>query len=165
MKALDQGCGPGAISFALAETAHPEAQITGIDISEDQLAYARSRAEAFGCKPEFRKMSMDRLDFPDNHFDVVTACMSIHETPPDVRRAAISETARVLKPGGIFVLVEWSRPRFGLLGVLWYPMLRFGQKNRDNWHNVYPKICRDRSLTLESDDYLNSIARRQVFRK
>jgi demethylmenaquinone methyltransferase/2-methoxy-6-polyprenyl-1,4-benzoquinol methylase len=165
MKALDMGCGPGAMSFALAETAHPEARITGIDLSEDQLAYAISQADSFDCKPEFRNMSMDNLDFPDNHFDVVTASMSIHETPPEVRRAALSETARVLKPGGIFILVEWSRPRFGLLGILWYPMVRFGKKNRDNWQNVYPDLCRDRGLTQESDTYLNSITRRQTFRK
>jgi demethylmenaquinone methyltransferase/2-methoxy-6-polyprenyl-1,4-benzoquinol methylase len=165
MRALDLGCGPGGISFALAGTAHPEARIIGIDISEDQIAYARSRADGFDCRPEFRNMSMDRLDFADAHFDVVTASMSIHETPPGIRRAALSEVARVLKPGGTFILVEWSRPRLGLLGILWYPMVRFGEKNRDNWHNVYPDLCRDRGLTLTSDDYLNSISRRQTFRK
>ncbi len=165
MRALDLGCGPGAMSFALAETAHPGARIIGIDISEDQLAYAMSRADAYACKPEFRNMSMDWLEFPDAHFDVVTASMSIHETPPEVRRSALSEVARVLKPGGTFILVEWSRPHFGLLGILWYPMVRFGEKNRDNWDNVYPGLCRERDLILESDDYLNAIARRQAFRK
>ncbi len=91
--------------------------------------------------------------------------MSIHETPPKIRRSALSEVARVLKPGGIFVLVESCRPRLGLLGILWYPLVCFGEKNKDNWCNVYPDLCRDRGLMLESDAYLNSISRRQVFIK
>ena len=43
MRALDLGCGPGALSFALAEKASPQAEIIGIDISDDQLDYARSQ--------------------------------------------------------------------------------------------------------------------------
>ena len=34
--------------------------------------------------------------------------MAIHETPPEIRRAAIRETSRVLKKNGLFVLVDWS---------------------------------------------------------
>ncbi len=163
MKALDLGCGPGAMSFALAEAAHPEARIVGIDISEDQLAYARSRAKEFDCKPEFLNMSMDSLAFPDDHFDVATASMSIHETPPEIRRAALSEVSRVLKPAGAFILVEWSSPR--LPPVLLDPLVRLSENYKENWRNAYPSLCRDRGLTMASDDRLNFFARRQVFRK
>ena len=82
-----------------------------------------------------------------------------------VRRAAIAETARLLKPGGTFLLVDWSRPRFGLWGIVWYPFCRWGEGNRDNWNNVYPELCRERGLKLKEDDYINSISRRQVFVK
>ena len=108
---------------------------------------------------------MDELPFPDGHFDLVMTSMALHETPPAVRRAAITETARLLRPGGTFLLVDWSRPRFGLWGIIWYPFCRWGEGNRDNWNNVYPELCRERGLKLKEDDYINSISRRQVFVK
>ncbi|MBN1665361.1 MAG: methyltransferase domain-containing protein [Deltaproteobacteria bacterium] len=165
MKALDLGCGPGALSFALAQTAHPDSEITGIDISNDQLNYARHFAGSYPCKPAFENCSMDALPYPDGSFDLVMTSMAIHTTPPSVRRAAISETARVLKPEGMFLCVDWSKPRFGLLGIIWFPFLCWGDKNKDNWDNVYPQWCAEQKLHLCEDAYLNSIARRQVFKK
>ncbi|MGD8780685.1 MAG: class I SAM-dependent methyltransferase [Ignavibacteria bacterium] len=165
MKALDLGCGPGALSYALAEKADPDSEIIGIDISEDQLNYARSRIDDFKCCLEFKNISMDELLFPDEYFDVVITSMALHVTPPKIRRAAIAETARVLKSGGLFLLVDWSKPKFGLQGIFWFPMLRWGQNNKDNWNNVYPQLCDKQNLVLTEDTYINSVARKQVFEK
>jgi demethylmenaquinone methyltransferase/2-methoxy-6-polyprenyl-1,4-benzoquinol methylase len=163
MKALDLGCGPGALSYALAENADPLAEIHGVDISDDQLNYARAHAGCFDCRLEFHHASMDELPFPDASFDLVMTSMALHETPPAVRRGAIAETARVLKHSGSFVLVDWSRPRFGLWGLLWLPLVCFGEKNRDNWTNVYPSLCQAQDMRLAADAYINSISRRQLF--
>lgn len=165
MKALDLGCGPGALSFALARKAHPSAVIHGIDISTDQLAYAKKHSAEFSCSLEFQKHSMDALPFPDAHFDLVMSSMALHETPPWVRRAAVAETARVLKTGGLFLFIDWSRPKFGLKALIWLPFVLFREKNKDNWNNVYPALCRQHGLELEDDAFLDSMSRRQVFRK
>jgi demethylmenaquinone methyltransferase/2-methoxy-6-polyprenyl-1,4-benzoquinol methylase len=164
-RALDLGCGPGALSFALAERASPRAEIIGIDISEDQLRYARSQRARYDCNIRFENCSMDELPYPDKYFDVVITSMALHETPPGVRRLAIAQAARTLKKGGIFVLVDWSKPKFGWWGVFWFPMVCWGGKNRDNWKNVYLELCRQNGLQLKEDGYINSIARRQVFQK
>ena len=165
MRALDLGCGPGALSFALAEKASPQAEIIGIDISEDQLNYARSQCARYDCSLRFENCLMDELPYPDEYFDVVVTLMALHETPPEVRRAAIVRTARTLKKGGIFILVDWSKPKFGWWGAFWFPMICWGEQNRDNWQNVYPELCRQNGLQLKEDRYINSIARRQVFVK
>jgi demethylmenaquinone methyltransferase/2-methoxy-6-polyprenyl-1,4-benzoquinol methylase len=165
MRALDLGCGPGALSFALAEKASPEAEIVGIDISDDQLQEARRQSCRYACRLRFEHCSMDSLRYPDKHFDLVITSMALHETPPAVRRAAIAQTARTLKQGGRFVLVDWSKPRFGWWGAFWFPMICWGAHNRDNRHNVYPELCAQNGLHLEADRYINSIARRQVFKK
>ena len=162
--ALDLGCGPGAMSYALAKKVHIGSTIIGIDISDDQLNYARAHADELPCKPQFINCSMDELQFPDQHFDIVMTSMALHETPPEVRRAAIKETARVLKPGGRFILVDWSKPKFGLFGILWYPFL-LSKSGRDNWNNAYKTLCENEGLMLEEDLYLTSAYRRQVFRK
>jgi demethylmenaquinone methyltransferase/2-methoxy-6-polyprenyl-1,4-benzoquinol methylase len=164
-KALDLGCGPGALSFALAETAHPQAEITGIDISDDQLNYARKQAGRFNCSLIFENCSMDELPYPDDCFDVVVTSMALHETPPDVRRAAVRETERVLRPGGTFVLTDWSKPRFGVWGIVWFPTICWGSQNRDNWRNVYLELCRNAGLQMVEDRYLISLVRRLVFQK
>jgi demethylmenaquinone methyltransferase/2-methoxy-6-polyprenyl-1,4-benzoquinol methylase len=165
MRALDLGCGPGALSFALAERASPQAEIIGIDISEDQLNYARSRCSGYECRIRFENCSMDELPYPDEYFDLVVTSMALHETPPAVRRAAIEQTARTLRKGGRFILVDWSKPKFGWWGAFWFPMICWGKQNRDNWRNVYPALCLQNGLKPEEDRYINSIARRQVFRK
>lgn len=162
--ALDLGCGPGAMSYALAEQVHPESTIIGLDISDDQLSYARTHADKYPCQLQFINCSMDELQFPDSHFDMVMTSMALHETPPDVRRRAIKEVARVLKPNGCFILVDWSKPKFGLYGILWYPFL-LSKSGKDNWNNVYKTLCENEGLMLEEDCYLASAYRRQVFRK
>lgn len=165
LKILDLGCGPGAVSFAMAQKAEKNTEITGIDISESQLEYARSQAGKFHCKLNFLNMSMDELAFPDNHFDIIVSSMALHETPPEVRRAAIKEVARTLKKGGLFIYVDWSRPRFGILGAVWLPLICWGERNKDNWHNAYLELCIESGLNRIEDYYINSITRRQVFLK
>lgn len=165
MKALDLGCGPGALSFALAEASARDVEITGVDISKDQIDYAQANASLFSCKLDFRRVSMDETGLPDASIDLVMTSMALHETPPQVRRNAIAEAARVLKPGGRFLLVDWSKPKLGFWGLFWLPMIAFGETNRDNWNNVYPSLCRERGLKLAEDAYISSIARRQLFVK
>lgn len=165
MRALDLGCGPGALSFALAETGPTDVEIIGVDISKDQIAYAQANAGGFSCPVFFKLASMDETGLADDSVDLVMTSMALHETPPAVRRRAIGEAARVLKPGGRFLLVDWSRPRFGFWGLVWLPMVAFGETRRDNWDNVYPALCQDCGLSLIEDTYINSITRRQVFQK
>lgn len=108
---------------------------------------------------------MDDLPFPDEHFDLVMTSMALHATPPPVRREAVREAARVVRQSGAFLIVDWGRPRFGVLGLFMLPFVVRGEANRDNWSNVYPELCEQQGLLLAEDRYLNSIARRQVFRR
>ena len=50
------------------------------------------------------------LPFPDNSFDTVMAVFGLHEVPTAVRLDAVRESARVLAPGGRFVIVDLDRP-------------------------------------------------------
>lgn len=166
MKVLDLGCGPGSLDFVLAQNARSDIEITGIDISEDQLDYARKQSTCFPCKFNFLNCSMDHLPFPEETFDLVITSMAFHETPREVRHRAIAETARVLKPGAKFILIDWSKPHLGLWGVVWFPLLiLFHSRNKDNWCNRYPELCAHQGLELTEDTYINSVARRQVFQK
>ncbi|AEG59585.1 class I SAM-dependent methyltransferase [Desulforamulus ruminis] len=161
-RVLELGCGTGSLSIALAERADRSSVFYGVDIAEDQLSYARVKTQEVPCTFQFINCSMDELIFEDQYFDAVITSLALHETPPAVRRGAILETARVLKPEGQFILVDWSKPRFGLMSALWLPFLFMGAW-RDNWYNEYRLLCEAGGLVLVEDEYINSLIRRQRF--
>jgi ubiquinone/menaquinone biosynthesis C-methylase UbiE len=82
-------------------------RLTGIDISQEMLKLAARRAEARGRKVELRLGDAQQLPFGDHTFDMVVSTFSLCSIPDD--RSAVQEAARVLRPGGRFILVEHVR--------------------------------------------------------
>ena len=68
MRALDCGCGPGAISEGLAEALGSNGQVVGIDFGESQIQIANTRATP---NLTFRVASVYELPFEDNSFEAV----------------------------------------------------------------------------------------------
>lgn len=95
--ALDLGCGTGLFTDKVFRAT--QAQITGIDISEDLLSQARERQPQVTFKIE----DAMNMSFPDNHFDVVFGSSVLHHLEMD---KAIREIFRVLKPGGRMIFAE-----------------------------------------------------------
>jgi|TARA_B110000967_G_scaffold20271_1_gene18880 ubiquinone/menaquinone biosynthesis C-methylase UbiE len=55
---------------------------------------------------EFTQAAAESMPFPDESFHVVTCVYLFHELPPAVRKQVAKEAARVLKPGGVFILAD-----------------------------------------------------------
>jgi ubiquinone/menaquinone biosynthesis C-methylase UbiE len=104
---LDIGCGPGGWVHDVAHT-YPEIEVTGIDISNSMIAYARAHAEVRGfTNTHFRVMNaLKQLDFPDASFDLVNARAALGFVPTQMWPQVIAEYKRVLRPGGIVRLTE-----------------------------------------------------------
>lgn len=165
MKALDMGCGTGALSFALAHRSSPRCTIHGVDLSEDQTIYASNRPGGQGGALHFSTASMDEALFPDGALDLAMTSLALHETSPEVRRAALSNIARMLKPGGKFLLVDVAKPQLRGWGLVLRPLMALTEKFRDNRENSYADICAKLGLIQIADQYINVIIRRQVFVK
>lgn len=129
------------------------------------IRYARDHAASAPVEAHFTVGSMDDLPFDDASVDVVMTSMALHEASREVRPKAIAEAARILKPGGRLLLVDWGKPRFGFWAAVWLPFLLFGESNKDNWNNAYKSLCLGNGLELREDRYVNSLVRRQLFRK
>jgi len=100
---IDVGCGNGAFTEELVAHAAP-ASVTGVDPSEGQISFARSRFTAGNI--EFRIGDACALPFADNSFDSASMALVIVFVS-DPQKAA-SELARVVKPGGIAATYMWD---------------------------------------------------------
>ena len=81
-----------------------EVRVTGVELSPEMLERARARARTVRPDADLRLGDAQQLDFGDESFDAVVCTFSLCSIP-DGRRA-VSEMARVLRPGGRLVLVE-----------------------------------------------------------
>ncbi|MEZ0365468.1 methyltransferase domain-containing protein [Mycobacterium sp. pUA109] len=94
--ALDVGCGPGPVTAALARAVGPSGLALGVDISEPMLARA-VRAES-GPQTGFLRADAQRLPLRDATVDAVVSIAAVQLIPDPA--AALTEMARVLRPGG-----------------------------------------------------------------
>jgi ubiquinone/menaquinone biosynthesis C-methylase UbiE len=85
----------------------PRIHLTGIDLSDVALAIAARRARELGVEADLRQADAAALPFPDASFDTAVFCYVLCTVPDD--RAAVAEAARVLRPGGLLLLVEHVR--------------------------------------------------------
>jgi ubiquinone/menaquinone biosynthesis C-methylase UbiE len=82
-------------------------KLTGIDLSPAMLALAGKRAAALSIEADLRPGDAQDLPFPDERFDCTVCALSLCTIPDD--RKAVLEVRRVLRPGGLFLLLEHVR--------------------------------------------------------
>lgn len=99
-RVLVVGCGFGDDCFRLAKAG---AEVHGFDLSPALLEVARGVARREGLAIEFREMPAERLEYPDDHFDLIVARDILHhvEIP-----AALAELRRVARPGARMLVNE-----------------------------------------------------------
>ena len=100
---LDVGCGNGAFTETIARRCAP-ASLHGIDPSEGQLAFARSRPALKAA--ELRKGDAMALPFADGSFDAAVMPLVIFFVPEPPR--GVAEMVRVVVPGGIVCAYAWD---------------------------------------------------------
>ncbi len=106
-RALDLACGTGDIGFRLSSRG---AHVVGMDITMRMLELAaRKRAHGTtGAGVTFVAGDMMSLPFASATFDAVTTGYGIRNVP--VIETALGEIHRVLKPGGLFLSLDFNRP-------------------------------------------------------
>ena len=100
----DVACGTGRF-LRDVRLAFPGLGLTGIDLSQAYLDAARRHLA--GLRPAtLIRANAEAIPLADASQDVVTSVFLYHELPGEVRRRVAAEIARVLKPGGLFVLID-----------------------------------------------------------
>ncbi|MDP1661758.1 MAG: bifunctional demethylmenaquinone methyltransferase/2-methoxy-6-polyprenyl-1,4-benzoquinol methylase UbiE [Phycisphaerales bacterium] len=112
---LDVACGTGDLSRLFADSG--AARVTGLDYTEEMLAVAREkRGQSVGGVArniEYIRGDAQALPFVGASFDVVSIAFGIRNVQDPAK--AVGEFYRVLKPGGRLVVLEFDRPRNGLI--------------------------------------------------
>ncbi len=104
-RALDLACGTGDIAFRLADRG---ADVTGLDLTLRMLELAALKRRPVAGRISLLAGDMMALPFPDRAFDVVTTGYGIRNVPAIA--PALGEVRRVLKPGGLFLSLDFNRP-------------------------------------------------------
>ena len=102
-RVLELACSVGQSTTALKDR-FPTAEVWGIDLAEPVLRYAHRRAQRIGSDVHFAQQAAENLDFADGSFDLVYASLLFHEVPVPVGKQIVAQVARVLRPGGLFVV-------------------------------------------------------------
>ncbi len=87
--------------------------VTGVELSPAMLALAKQRATDLGLDADLREADAQALPFDDGSFDTVVCTLSLCAIPDDA--TAITEMARVLRPGGRLLLLDH-------IGSSWWPI-------------------------------------------
>ena len=119
---LDCATGTGDLALEFKRTVGPTGKVLGTDFNADMLSHAPAKATSKGLAVDFEVADAMHLPYADATFDVASISFGIRNV--DDPKTALAEMARVVKPGGRIVILEFGQPR-GIMGLTY----RFYSKN------------------------------------
>lgn len=110
---LDLACGTGDVALSLAAS-H---DVTGLDLALPMLRIANGRSRESGAAASWLAGDMTHLPFEDASFDVVTTSYGLRNVP--ALEIALGEIARVLRPGGLLVSLDFNKPESRMVRAIY----------------------------------------------
>jgi demethylmenaquinone methyltransferase/2-methoxy-6-polyprenyl-1,4-benzoquinol methylase len=119
---LDCATGTGDLALQFKRTVGPTGSVLGTDFNANMLSFAPAKAKAAGLEVTFEVADAMKLPYADRRFEVASISFGIRNVdhPP----TCLKELARVCKPGGRVIVLEFGQPG-GLFGLLFRPYARF----------------------------------------
>lgn len=119
---LDLGCGIGKSTLPYCDL-YPGAEVCGVDYAAEMLKYAHRLAEDRGKKVRYLQAHAEHTGLMPESFDLIVAIFLFHEMPRKARDETVREAWRLLRPGGIFAIME--SPPFKVLQEQFSPLSAF----------------------------------------
>lgn len=150
-KCLDLGTGTGVLPRNLYGYG---AQWTGTDISENQVAFAKALSEKEGMNIDYYAVSAEDIDYPDDSFDVITACQCFfyfdHEK-------VLPNLARMLKPNGrlLILYMAWLPFEDKIAGESEKLVLKYNPKwsgAGETMHPIVLPVCASETFEVTHEE-------------
>jgi len=110
-RVLDVCCGSGASALAAAEQVGPAGSVLGLDLADDLLALARTKARRLGLRNvHFEQGDLEALDHRTGSFDAVVCAFGIFFVPD--MAGAVARLMRLVRPGGALAVTTWGPRQF-----------------------------------------------------
>ncbi len=116
---LDVCTGTGAVAIEAAGVAKGEGLVAAVDFSSGMLRRAKDKAQVKGLKINFVLADVAQLPFKDDSFHVITCSHAMYELKPQTRHEALTQFKRILRPGGIFIMMEHRAPASPFIKLLY----------------------------------------------
>ena len=161
-KILDIATGTADMAILASRILNPE-KVVGLDLSAEMLELGRKKIEKEGLanKIALVKGDAEAINFPDNSFDAVTVAFGVRNF--ENLENGLKELLRVLKPGGMLVILEFSKPNRGFknlynlyMGIVAPEVARWFRQNKD----AYRYLNRSSNAFPDRNDFtaiLNSV--------
>jgi len=136
---LDQACGTGILTLAIAR-AFPGCQVTGVELRDEYLSLAREKARSAGIE-NVRFMLGRAEDMAEGEYDCITSSYlaKYAELEP-----LIANAGKMLRPGGLLVMHEFTYPANPLFLSLWHAYFRLlrtvGSRIYPEWRTVFQEL-------------------------
>lgn len=118
---LDCASGTGDLAVAFKKKVGREGYVLGTDFCREMIQLAPDKAKKYNLSIDFEVADAMDLPYSDNRFDVSSIAFGIRNVDDPV--IALREMARVVKPGGKVVVLEFGQPK----GLLKYPYELYSQ--------------------------------------
>jgi len=147
---LDMGCGNGNVTAILLQR-FPQASYTLLDASEEMIASVQRRFAEYD-NFHFRESYFQEADFPQAHFDLVVAGLTLHHLKPGEKAEVYPKIHNWLRPGGFFsssdlYVSKDNEPHHSAVIAHWKQIAREQGTSPEDWdyimwhYGVYDHPC------------------------
>lgn len=138
---MDQACGTGILTMDIARK-YPDCQVTGVELRDEYLNFAREKARSADIgNVRFVLGRAEDVVVEEEVLDCITSSYLAKYAELDT---LLANVAKMLRPGGILIMHDFTYPSNPLFRSLWYTYFRImksmGNRIYPEWRNVFDEL-------------------------